>query len=167
MALNLTKALSAYDRTDTTKVDCGGGWTWEIKPFSAVAKIFSKEQARMRSLGVAKKKVAKTNSAVLTNIDQITQDNEHMLGTYDADVAFFIENLSVGWDGLLDDTGTQVPYSAEAAEEIFTKNGSAGEQLFKELVMSSLDQALFVRGGADDVAQDPDAPITAEDDSKN
>lgn len=174
MAISLKKALSAYDRIDTAKVDCGNGWFYEIKPFSAVTKIFSKEQARIRTMGVAKKKVGKTNSAAITGVDAPEKENEYMLGTYEADVAFFIEHMSVGWEGLQDDNGAEVLYSAENAEEVFTKNGTVGEQLFKELFLAAMDTALFVRGTEDnpEVIVDADAPAqivpaTAEGDAKN
>jgi hypothetical protein len=159
MALQLKKALSAYDRLDVADVDCGNGWICQVKSFASVVKVFAKEQARVKAIGGFKKK-AQTASAVLLQPDgtpTITDDNPYLLGTFEADVEFMVDNILVGWTTLIDDDGTEVPYSKDNALELFLENGAVAEQLYRELIGVSLNSTNYVK------------PLTAqaEEDGKN
>ena len=147
MALKLKKALNAYDRVDVATVDCGNGWLYQIKSFSSVAKIFAREQARIKAAGGTKKAYATTASVDMTGGAAVDfSDNQWMLGSYEADLEFFLDNISIGWgDTLKDDDGNVVPYSREVAEELFLDNGEPGKQLYRELLLSSLDAKLFLK----------------------
>ena len=57
---------------------------------------------------------------------------------------FFAEHFISGWPGLVDDDGNDVPYDAETAFVLLTETGAAGEQLYNELLMCSMDTKLFV-----------------------
>lgn len=150
MAISLKKALNNYDRMDTAKVDCGYGWFVEIRPFSSAYKALSKEKAKLRSSGVVGKKGSvmlpsaklDTNAPLFTDEDM---ESEFLLGSIDEDIRFFVNNVLVSWEGLIDDDGNPVPYSKENALEILTEQGEAGHQLYRELFASSLDSKNFVR----------------------
>ena len=114
MAISLKKALNNYTRTDTAKVDCGGGWFIEIRPFSNSYKALSKEKAKLRTSGVVEKKGSvKLPSAKLdTNAPLFTDDDldsDFLLGSIENDIQFFVDNILVSWDGLVDDDGQPVP----------------------------------------------------------
>ena len=53
--------------------------------------------------------------------------------------------MSVGWTGLLDDDGAELPYSKEIAQQVFLENGEAAQQLYRELLSASLDPKLFLK----------------------
>ena len=147
MALKLTKALRAYDRVDVATVDCGNGWLYQIKSFSSVIKNFAREQARIKAAGGVKKQYTSTASAGMTGVAVVDAvDNPWLLGSYEADVEFFVENISVGWgDTLVDDDGNKVHYSKEVALEVFLDTGDVGQQLCRELYAASLDTKLFLK----------------------
>ncbi len=159
MAISLKKALMNYTRNDTAKADCGSGWFIEIKPFSSAYKALSKEKAKLRSTAVVEKKGSvKLPSAKLdSNAPLFTDedlDNEFLLGSIDNDIQFFVENVMVSWEGLIDDDGNAVPYSKENALEILTQQGEAGHQLYRELFASSLDSKNFVKTMKEQVEED-------------
>ena len=148
MALKLKKALQAYDRMDTATVDCGNGWLYQIKSFASVAKQFAREQARIRAAGGMRKTYAATASVSMTGVQKVVQedDNPWLLGSYEADLEFFLDNISVGWgDTLVDDDGEVLEYSKQTAYEVFQQSGPAGEQLYHELLTASLDAKLFLK----------------------
>lgn len=153
MAISLTKALLAYDRLDTAFVNCGGDWVVEIKPFSSVIKELSRQQAKLRSTGVIKdkkKKDSTTQSVALANptlADLMGQDedDQHLLGSYEADIKFFVHNVIVGWEGLADDEGIPVEFSTDAALGLFLNNGEPAKRLYRELLACTLDTARFVK----------------------
>lgn len=146
MAIKLTKALAAYDRLDVTTVDCGNGWLWKIKSFTSIVKIFAREQARIKAAGGLKKAVAQTASVEMSAAEPLLNvDDPWLLGSYEADVEFFTENLSVEWEGLNDDDGNSVPYSKDNVLDILLENGKVGEQLYRELLAASLNAKLFLR----------------------
>lgn len=154
MALQLRNALKAYDRVDVADIECGNGWVCQVRSFGSVAKQYAKEQARIRARG-GKQKKAVTNSAVLVGADgnvQLTNDNPYLLGSYDADVDFFVEYMLDGWSGLKDDAGAEVPYSKDNARELFLQNGKPAEQLLHELIYASLDNQNYV-GAANEQAE--------------
>ena len=111
MALKLTKALQAYDRLDVATVDCGNGWLYQIKSFSSVAKHFAREQARVRAAGGMKKSYVATASVDMSGVHKTVEvdDSPWLLGSFEADIEFFLDNMSVGWTGLLDDDGAELP----------------------------------------------------------
>lgn len=155
MALSLKNALKAYERVDVAEIDCGG-WTCSIKSFSSVAKDYTKEQARIRARGGTHRK-AVTNSAVLVGTDgsfTMNDKNPYMLGSYEADVDFFVEYMLTDWANLKDDSGQPVPYSKENARELFLQNGKPAEQLLHELMYASLDNANFVTSNSSQAEAD-------------
>lgn len=159
MALKLKNALKAYDRIDVAEIDCGNGWTCEIRSFGSVSKEFSKVQAQIRSKGGVKKKT--TASAVYVNPDgsiTASDKNPYLLGSLEADVDFFVDNILVGWSGLYDDDKQEVQFSPKVAKEIFLENGKPAEQLLHELMFASLDSGNFVA---------PVVTTQAEEDGKN
>lgn len=147
MALKLTKALQAYDRVDVATVDCGNGWLWKIKSFSSAVKIFAKEQARIKAAGGMKKTYVATASVDMTGAHRTVEvpEDPWLLGSYEADIEFFVDNLSVSWEGLVDDDGVVVEYSADMAEQVFLETGEPGQQLYRELMAASLDTKLFLK----------------------
>ena len=147
MALKLTKALQAYDRMDVATVDCGNGWLYQIKSFSSVAKYFAREQARVRAAGGMKKTYVATASVDMSGAHKTVEveDSPWLLGSFEADIEFFLDNMSVGWTGLLDDDGAELPYSKEIAQQVFLDNGEAAQQLYRELLSASLDPKLFLK----------------------
>ena len=147
MALKLTKALQAYDRLDVATVDCGNGWLYRIKSFSSVAKHFAREQARVRAAGGMKKSYVATASVDMSGAHKTVEvdDSPWLLGSFEADIEFFLDNMSVGWTGLLDDDGAELPYSKEIAQQVFLENGEAAQQLYRELLSASLDPKLFLK----------------------
>ena len=147
MALKLTKALQAYDRLDVATVDCGNGWLYQIKSFSSVAKHFAREQARVRAAGGMKKSYVATASVDMSSVHKTVEvdDSPWLLGSFEADIEFFLDNMSVGWTGLLDDDGAELPYSKEIAQQVFLENGEAAQQLYRELLSASLDPKLFLK----------------------
>ena len=147
MALKLTKALQAYDRLDVATVDCGNGWLYQIKSFSSVAKHFAREQARVRAAGGMKKSYVATASVDMSGVQKTVEvdDSPWLLGSFEADIEFFLDNMSVGWTGLLDDDGAELPYSKEIAQQVFLENGEAAQQLYRELLSASLDPKLFLK----------------------
>lgn len=159
MAISLRNALKAYDRVDVAEVDCGNGWICQIKSFGSVSKQYAKEQARIRARG-GKDRKAVTNSAVLVNADgtfSMKDENPYLLGSFEADVDFFVEYQLQGWTGLKDDDGKDVPYSKEVARELFLQNGKPAERLLQELVYASFDNKNFIAT----------ATSQAEEDGKN
>lgn len=169
MAISLKNALKAYDRVDVAEIDCGNGWTCEIHSFNSVAKQFSKEQARIRARGGMNKRKVQTASAVYVQPDgtvKVTDENSYLLGSYEADVDFFVEYVLEGWSGLKDDTGKNVAYSQDTARKLFLENGEPAKRLLQELYWASLDNENFVNNATDD-----DVPVTqmaqAETDGKN
>lgn len=161
MALNLKNALKAFSREDTARVDCGDGWTVEIKQYSSVLGLFSREQARLRTQGVLKEKssdgIKKLPSVTLAG-NKISvngqEEDSYLLGSIENDIRFFVDNVLVGWEGLKDDDGVDVPYSKENAYEIMTEQGEAGHQLYRELFASSMDSTLFIKSVTDQVKDD-------------
>lgn len=161
MALNLNKALKAFSREDTARVDCGGGWTVEIKQYSSVLGLFSKEQARLRSQGVLKERnvdgIKKLPSVSLAgskiSVDGQEEDS-YLLGSIENDIRFFVDNVLVGWEGLKDDDGADVPFSKDNAYEIMTEQGEAGHQLYRELFSSSMDSTLFIKSVSEQAKED-------------
>lgn len=159
MAISLKKALNNYNRMDTAKVDCGGGWFIEIRPFTSSYKALSKEKAKLRTSGVVEKKGSvrlpsaklDSNAPLFTDEDM---DNEFLLGSIENDIQFFVDNVLVSWDGLVDDDGNAVPYSKENAMEILTQQGEAGHQLYRELFASSLDSKNFVKALSEQAGED-------------
>ena len=148
MALQLTKALQAYDRVDQTTIDCGNGWLWRIKSFSSAAKNFAKEQARIRAAGGLKSTHVATASVDMSGVRQTVAipDNPWLLGSFEADIEFFLDNISIGWDDTLkDDNGETVEYTKDVALELFLENGKPAEQLYQELLSASLDAKLFLK----------------------
>ena len=147
MALKLKKALQAYDRLDVATVDCGNGWLYRIKSFSSVAKHFAREQARVRAAGGMKKSYVATASVDMSGVHKTVEvdDSPWLLGSFEADIEFFLDNMSVGWTGLLDDDGAELPYSKEIAQQVFLENGEAAQQLYRELLSASLDPKLFLK----------------------
>ena len=147
MALKLKKALQAYDRLDVATVDCGNGWLYQIKSFSSVAKYFAREQARVRAAGGMKKTYVATASVDMSGAHKTVEveDSPWLLGSFEADIEFFLDNMSVGWTGLLDDDGAELPYSKEIAQQVFLDNGEAAQQLYRELLSASLDPKLFLK----------------------
>lgn len=147
MALKLTKALQAYDRLDVATVDCGNGWLYKIKSFSSVVKNFAREQARIKAAGGIKKTYVATASVDMTGARKTVEipDDPWLLGSYEADVEFFLDNISVSWTGLQDDDGNTVEYTKEIAAEVFLENDKVGEQLYRELLAASLDAKLFLK----------------------
>lgn len=147
MALKLTKALQAYDRLDVATVDCGNGWLYRIKSFSSVAKHFAREQARVRAAGGMKQTYVATASVDMSGAHKTVEVNDSpwLLGSFEADIEFFLDNMSVGWTGLLDDDGAELPYSKEIAQQVFLENGEAAQQLYRELLSASLDPKLFLK----------------------
>lgn len=148
MAIKLGKAMSAYDRVDTTDVDCGNGWICEIRSFPSVVKEFAKIQAKIRAKGGMKPK-AKTQSASYAEINGLTlpvdDKDPWLLGSFEADVDFMVDHLLINWRGLKDDDGVDVPYTPDAAREVFLENRPASEQLYREFITVSLDNKNFVR----------------------
>lgn len=147
MALKLKKALQAYDRLDVATVDCGNGWLYQIKSFSSVAKHFAREQARVRAAGGMKKSYVATASVDMSGVHKTVEvdDSQWLLGSFEADIEFFLDHMSVGWTGLLDDDGAELPYSKEIAQQVFLENGEAAQQLYRELLSASLDPKLFLK----------------------
>ena len=147
MALKLKKALQAYDRLDVATVDCGNGWLYQIKSFSSVAKHFAREQARVRAAGGMKKSYVATASVDMSGAHKTVEvdDSPWLLGSFEADIEFFLDHMSVGWTGLLDDDGAELPYSKEIAQQVFLENGEAAQQLYRELLSASLDPKLFLK----------------------
>lgn len=151
MALSLTKALLPYDRQDTAQVECGGGWIVEVKPYSSVIKELSRQQAKLRSSGVLKdkKKNGTTQSASLSSNPLASlfggEDEEFLLGSYEADVKFFVHNSIVGWIGLVDDDGNDIPFSADVAIDIFVNYGEPGKRLYREVLACTLDTERFIK----------------------
>lgn len=160
MALNLNNALKAFSREDTATVDCGGGWTVEIKQYSSVLGLFTKEQARLRSQGVLKEKDSGGNKLpsvkLAGKVEASIKDDEdtYLLGSIENDIRFFVDSVLVGWTGLLDDDGNVVPFSKEVAYEVMTEQGEAGHQLYRELFASSMDSSLFVKSVAEQAKED-------------
>lgn len=145
-------ALKAFQREDTAKIDCGAGWVVEIKPYSSVIKELSKVQAQMRTQGVLKSKnngVVKLPSVALANPTRnslVDDDNdEFLLGSLENDIRFFCDNVLVGWEGLRDDDGNEVPYDKDTAYSVMTEQGEAGNQFYRELFASSMNASLFVK----------------------
>ena len=148
MAIKLSKALQAYDRVDTATVDCGNGWLYEIKSFSSAVKAFAREQARIKAAGGIKKTYASTASADMTGVQNTFEvpDDPWLLGSYEADIEFFLDNISVGWGtSLVDDDGQVLPYSRQTAQEVFLETGEPARQLYRELLAASLDNKLFLK----------------------
>lgn len=153
MAISLTKALLAYDRLDTAFVNCGGDWIVEIKPFSSVIKEMSRQKAKLRSSGVIKdkkKKDSTTQSVALLNPafgDLLDQDEEEqfLLGSYEADIKFLVHNIIVGWEGLTDDDGVAVVFSTDVAISLFLNNGEPAQRLYRELLACTLDTQRFIK----------------------
>lgn len=160
MSLNLKNALKAFSREDTARVDCGGGWTVEIKQYSSVLGLFTKEQARLRSQGVLKEKdsnIKKLPSVSLAGNKTVAtpaEEESYLLGSIENDIRFFVDNVLVGWDGLLDDDGNEVFFSRDVAYEIMTEQGEAGHQLYRELFGSSMDSTLFIKSVAEQAKED-------------
>lgn len=163
MAISLTKALLPYDRQDTAQVECGGGWIVEVKPYTSVIKELSRQQAKLRSAGVTKdkKKNTATQSASFSSNPLSSlfggDDEEFLLGSYEADVKFFVHNSIVSWTGLVDDAGNEIPYSTDVAIDIFVNYGEPGKRLYREILACTLDTERFIKS----VEQQ------AEEDTKN
>ena len=147
MALKLKKALQAYDRVDVATVDCGNGWLYKIKSFSSVVKNFAREQARIKAAGGIKKTYVATASVDMTGARKTIEvpDDPWLLGSFEADIEFFLDNISVSWQGLTDDDGNVVEYSKDTALELFLESGEPGQQLYRELLAAALDAKLFLK----------------------
>jgi len=130
----------------------------EIKPFSSAIKSLTKIQAELRSKGVlqdTKKQVSSASLSLVNPNYAMTEDsNPWFLGSKEADARFFVDNMIVSWRGLVDDNGNDVPFSRETAMEIFLENGEPGQQLYRELIASSLDTSLFVKTLEEQVKED-------------
>lgn len=147
MTLQISQAMKVYDRQDTVNLKCGVDWFIEIKRFESAIKALSKAQADARTKGVVtEKKTMSTSSMAL--ISPLTAAMEErspwLLGSMEADAKFFVDNILVGWEGLKDDYDIEIPFSKDAAMQIFCEQGEPGQQLYRELLASSLDSSLFV-----------------------
>lgn len=159
----LSNALRAFSREDTTNIDCGNGWLVEIKQFSQAMPALRKVQAEQRAAGKERTKPkAAAPSVVLGDplalaAREASEKDNYMLGSKEADYGFFAKEVIVGWTGLKDDDGNEVPYSTDTAYEVLMTTGTPGEQLYRELLQCSLDSSLFMVRGEQ----------RAEEDTKN
>lgn len=158
MALKLRNALKAFERQDTAKIDCGNGWFVELKQLSSCMKILAKAQADMRSKGsqTLPKKQMQLPSVSLASGRTVEEpeENSYLLGSFEADVSFFVQNVLVGWTGLKDDDEKEVPFDQNVAMEIFLENGEPGKRLYRELLAASLDTTLFVQNMNEQLEED-------------
>lgn len=155
--LKLKNVLSAYDRVDTTEVDCGNGWTCEIRSMKSKIKELARLQSQVRAKGGIKPK--KTQSAQYAEIGTLAfavsdDDNPYFLGTFEADVDFMVSHLLVGWKNLKDDDGNEVPYTPENARSLFLDNRPSSEELFREFMTVSMDDKNFVRTASQQAEED-------------
>lgn len=148
MAISIKKALKPFSRKDTVDINCGGDWNITIRSFAAGASdSLMKIRAEQAGKGQAKteRNTKKAASISLTKNENLlyTPGTKFFTDSQEGDFDFFIENVLVGWSGLLDDESNPVPYSQETAFEIFSQ-GKEGLQLYDELLRCSLDASLFV-----------------------
>lgn len=151
-----TNALSSYNRVDTIEVDCGS-FSVELKSFQSVFKELGDEQTRLRSEGLlapeptSQPRKRLTRTAAALHPVQRTEETMYLLGSKERDQRFFAEHVLVGWKGLIDDDGKEVPYSVDSAMALFASPG--GEELYSELTIMALDLSNFagVRSVGDDV----------------
>lgn len=159
MALKLRNALKVYERQDTAKINCGDDWFVEIKSLASCLKALSKAQAELRSKGdktISKKQHALPSVSLIggKNNTVVEEEDSYLLGSLEADVRFFVQNVMVGWTGLFDDDHNEVLFSEEAAIELFLQNGEPGKRLYRELLAASLDTTIFIQNMNDQVAED-------------
>lgn len=144
-------ALNMYRRADTVEVDCGT-FSVELRSYQSLYKELGDEKVRLRSEGILPaesvtpqpRKRKTTTAARMQGVDAAaTGDNiEFILGSKERDQRFFAEHVLVNWKGLKDDDGVEVPYSADAAMELF--NSPGGDELYSELLVAALDPMNFV-----------------------
>jgi hypothetical protein len=126
MTIKLNNALTPFQRADQVEINCGNDWYITIRQ----AAIYNQE-FRAASLKYAGNKGDKT----LVGVNSPTGNDEK-------DYEFFCEILLVGWRGLTDDDGKEVPYSKEVAIEIF-KSSKQGKVLFHKLLRAASDDEMF------------------------
>jgi hypothetical protein len=126
MTIKLNNALNPFQRAEQVEINCGNGWYITIRQ----AAIYNQE-FRAASLKYA----GNTKDKSLVGINSPTGNDEK-------DYEFFCEILLVGWKGLKDDDGKNVPYSKKVAIEIF-KSSKQGKVLFHKLLKAASDDGMF------------------------
>lgn len=145
-----SNALGLYNRVDTVEFDCGS-FSVELKQFSSVFKELGDEMVRLRAEGILpqveatpqpRKRMTRTASQVKPKEPTAAPESEFILGSMERDQRFFAEHVMVGWKGLMDDSGAEVPFTVDNVILLFNEPG--GVDLYAELLMASMDVTNFV-----------------------